>query len=88
MRTTNHQSPLALWQTSMITAPDDSSVTNWATYGTDVSGSDSVLIETRNNVVVPNSDVNLSEDQISYLQQEVNPMLDDGNNGIEHFLTI
>lgn len=87
MRTTNHQSPLSLWQTSMITAPDDSSVTNWETYGIDVSGSDSAPIETRNNVVVPNFGVSLGEEQLCHLQQEVNPMLDDGNNGIEHFLS-
>ena len=43
-------------------------------------------IETSNNIVVPNSDVALNDEQTSYLQQMVNPLQDDGNNGIQHYL--
>ena len=69
----------------MITAPDDSAITNWETYGIDYSTSAS-QIETSNNIVVPNSDVALNDEQTSYLQQMVNPLQDDGNNGIQHYL--
>ncbi len=85
MRTTNHQSPLALWHTNMITAPDDSTVINWESYGIDYSTS-AQPIQTNNNIVIPNSDIELNEAQLHYLQQMVNPSQDDGNNGIEHFL--
>ena len=48
LRTSNHQSPLALWHTNMITAPDDSTVINWESYGIDYSMS-APPIETNNN---------------------------------------
>jgi hypothetical protein len=86
MRTTNHQSPLALWHTNMImAAPDDSSVINWESYGTDYSTS-AQPIQTNNNIVIPNSDIELTEAQLHYLQQMVDPSQNDGNNGIQHFL--
>ena len=55
------------------------------TYGIDYSTSAS-QIETSNNIAVPNSDVALNDEQISYLQQMVNPLQDVGNNGIQHYL--
>ncbi|CAB4028799.1 Hypothetical predicted protein [Paramuricea clavata] len=83
---TNHLSPLAMWHTNMITTPDDSTITNWETYGIDYSTS-AQQIETSNNIVVPNSDVELSDEHFQYLQQMVNTTQDDGNNGgIEHYL--
>ena len=85
LRTSNHQSPLVLWHTNMITTPDDSTVINWESCGTDYSVS-APPIQTNNNVVIPNSDIELNEAQLLYLQQMVNPTQDDGNNGIEHFL--
>jgi hypothetical protein len=69
----------------MITAPDDSTVINWESYGIDYSTS-AQPIQTNNNIVIPNSDIELNEAQLHYLQQMVNPSQDDGNNGIEHFL--
>ena len=87
LRTSNHQSPLALWHTNIITTPDDSTVINWESYGIDYSIS-ALPIQTNNNVVIPNSDIELNEAQLLYLQQMVNPTQDDGNNAIEHFLNI
>ena len=86
MRTTNHQSPLAMWHMNMITTPDDSTITNWETYGIDYSTS-TQQIQTSNNIVAPNSDVELNDEQFTYLRQMVNITQDDGNNGIEHFLS-
>ena len=85
MRTINHELSLAMWHTNMITAPDDSAITNWETRGIDYSTSSS-HVETSNSIVVPNSDVALNEEQISYLQQMVNPLQDDENSGIQHYL--
>ena len=69
----------------MITTPDGSTVINCEAYGIDYSTS-APPIQTNNNVVIPNSDIELNEAQLLYLQQMVNPTQDDGNNGIEHFL--
>ena len=33
MRTVGHQTPMAMWYTGLLTAPKESVVTNWQTYG-------------------------------------------------------
>lgn len=87
LRTTGHQSPLALWYNAMICAPDESNVINWQTYGIDNDGPISD-IHSDNNVVVPVSSLQLSEQHLQESQQMVNPLADDGNNGISHFMTL
>ena len=84
LRTTGHQSPLALWANAMIHATDESNVINWQTYGIDNDGLIS-NIDSNNNVVVPEASLQLCEQQLQELQQRVNPLADDGNNGISHF---
>ena len=84
LRTTGHQSPLALWANAMIRATDESNVINWQTYGIDNDGLISNL-DSNNNVVVPESSLQLGEEQLQELQQRVNPLADDGHNGISHF---
>lgn len=78
------QSPLALWANAMIRATDESNVINWQTYGIDNDGLLS-NIDSNNNVVVPESSLQLCEQQLQELHQRVNPLADDGNNGISHF---
>ena len=56
-----------------------------ATYGIDNDGPISD-IETNNNVVVPESHLQLSEQQLQELERNVDPISDDGNNGIDHFV--
>ena len=68
----------------MIRATDESNVINWQTYGIDNDGLIS-NIDANNNVVVPESSLQLCEQQLQELQQRVNPLADDGNNGISHF---
>ena len=59
--------------------------TNWQTYGIDYD--DSLTdIETDNNVVVPESQIQLTDHQLQELQNRIDPLSDDGNNGINHFL--
>lgn len=84
IRTANHQTPLALFQTNIDAIPNDPTEVNHDVYGIDYGGPLPEI--TTNNVVVPASDVELSEDQYQYLQQNVRPLEDDGNNGIEHYL--
>ena len=42
--------------------------------------------ETDNNVVVPESQIQLTDHQVQELQNRINPLSDDGNHGINHFL--
>ena len=65
--------------------PDDSTVINWDTYGIDYESS-AHPIETNNNIVVPNSGIELNEEELNYFKQMVDPTQNDGNNGIEHYL--
>lgn len=85
MRTSYHQTPLSLWQTNMITASDESPLVNIDAYGIDYDGP-VPDVNTDNNVVVPNSEVELSDEQFQYLKNHIDPLADDGDNGIEHFL--
>ena len=85
LRTSRHQSPLALWQTNIIRTADDSPLVNFQDYGIDYDGPVPDVV-TNNNVIVPNSTVELTEEQLHYLSSNVNPVSDDGNHGINNFL--
>jgi hypothetical protein len=84
IRTVSNQTPLALWQTNIHTMPDAPATVNYDTYGVDYDASLSEI--SNNNIVVPATEIDLNEDQINYLQQNVVPLEDDGNNGIEHYI--
>lgn len=84
IRTENHQTPLTLWHTNIQSGSDILAV-NENSYGIDYGGPLPDII-TGNNVVVPTSGIDLTEDQIIYLQQNVDPLEEDGNNGIEHYI--
>ena len=83
MRTTAHQTPLELWQTHMLSVVDDSPLLNFDEYGVDYEGP-TPDITTNNNVVVPDTLVILTEQQ--QLSSTINPLTDDGNYGINHYL--
>ena len=85
LRTSQHLTPLALWHTGMLNMHEESSIIDWETYGVDT---DSSMIETdtNNNVVVPTYETELSEQELQELQLIVNPISDDGNSGISHFV--
>lgn len=86
IRTVGHQTPLAMWYTGLLTVPEDSVVTNWQTYGIDYDGP-LTDIETGNNVVLPESQlIQLTDHQLQVLHSRTDPLSDDGNNGINHFL--
>ena len=74
-----------MWYTGLLTAPEESIVTNWQTYGIDYEGP-LTDIETDNNVVVPESPIQLTDHQLQELHRKIGPLSDDGNNGIDHFL--
>ena len=83
-RTCNHQTPLTMWKTNMITVPDESPLVNVESYGIDYEGPAPEVV-TENNIIVPNCGVELNEEQFQFLENQVQPLTDDGNNGIGHF---
>lgn len=85
LRTVGHHSPLALWQTSLLAAPDEPTMLDYDSYGIDYDGPLPEVI-TDNNVEVPDCLLQLTEEQLHNLQQVVDPTSDDGNNGVFHFL--
>ena len=60
-------------------------LSNWQTYGIDYDGP-MTDIQTDNNVVVPESHIQLTDHQLQELHSRMDPLSDDGNNGISHFL--
>ena len=87
IRTANHQTPLTLFQKNIDLCPRDPSVVSDVTYGVDYGGPLPEMITT-NNVIVPELDLHLSEEQHLFIQQRVSPLEDDGNSGINHFLEV
>ena len=84
LRTAGHQSPIGLWHTGMLNTMD---------YFTDdpsalgIDFNEAVTdIDTDNNVVVPEAEVQLSDDQFEQLQHAFRPFDDDGNNGVHLYL--
>ena len=78
---------MALWYTNIQNGPEDPIVISETSYEVDYGGP-LPEITTDNNIVVPPPGVEFTEDQVSYLQENVDPLEDDGNNGIEHYLKI
>lgn len=94
LSTAASRSPLQLWQTSMLEglgfspSKDPAFVANPDEYGVDDYYNEP-QIETENNVVVPESQIILSNEQMASLRMHVpNSLEDDGNFGIQHYLRI
>ena len=85
IRTCNHQTLLEMWPSNMITVLDESTLINIDSYGIDYNGLPSEII-TDNNIIVPSSEVELTDEQLQVLHYHVHPLTDDGDNGIKHFL--
>ena len=86
LRTSRNQSPLAIWQSNMIPLTDESPLVNFDEYGVDYGGP-TPDVDTNNNVVVPNSSVEITGEQLTYLSDHVDPLNDDGNYGINNYLS-
>ena len=85
----NNQSSFQLWYSGMNRllhidpqSAEDALVNTWADYGVDEEAP-FPDVETDNNVVIPPTLVELNENHQLYLQQMVNPLMDDGNEGID-----
>ena len=59
-------------------------MSNWQTYGIDYDGP-VTDIQADNNVVVSESHIQLTDHQLQELHSRMDPLSDDGNNGISHW---
>ena len=89
LRTMSSTSPLALWHSEIVhSGVNDIDVGDISLLGIDPDGPVGEL-QTDNNVVVPESTIQLTDDQANEIHQLVpDPLVDDGNHKIWHYLTI
>lgn len=93
LSTMGSRSPMQLWNMSYIEGfnylqEDPNYVDHEELYGVDENGSLPTL-ETENNVVVPESDIMLTPQQLAEIENAVpDPLSDDGYYGITHYLTV
>lgn len=89
LRTVNSMSPLALWYSEIERGVDDFDIGDITLYGIDPDGPVVNDIETGNMVIVPESTITLTDLQLSDVISILpNPLADDGNHKINHFLRI
>ena len=89
LRTMNSVSPLAIWYSEVETGIDDFDTGNISLYGIDPDGPVVNDIETENMVIVPDSTITLTDMQMNDVLNLVpNPLVDDGNHKINHYLQI
>ena len=86
--TANNRSPHHLWHYGMTrlmhidpVSAEEVMVNTWEEYGIDEEAP-YPDIDT-DNVVIPESPVQLNEDQQLHLEQTINPLFDDNNEGID-----
>ena len=88
IRTAGYQSPMALWHAGTINTMDDA-VLNCGpeSYGIDFESSVSELDD--DGLVVPENQVQLTEQEMAILKTHVpDPLEDDGNSGIDLFIRV
>ncbi len=80
--------PLAMWHTGMFLELNPEFLTQGETedYGIDYDGP--VVQEENEQIVVPDSNLRLNPDNVTRLQAACNPLTDDGNHGIDHYLFV
>jgi hypothetical protein len=91
MSSEGNRSPLQTWTAGFYEFAEsnytvvrdilDINTTNFEHYGIDDDGP-RPLIETTNNVVVPRSAIQLSEEEIHQLTNEISPLGEDNDNGV------
>lgn len=93
LRTMGNDSPIALWNIAFLEGnnyavnEDPVYLENPNDYGIDYD--DPMEIETDNNVVIPESPIHLTPEQLHFLQEAVSdPLYDDNSDGVNLYLTI
>ena len=88
IRTARYQSPMALWHAGIMQSMDDTVLYEPESYGIDFESSVSE-IDDDCSVVVPENQIQLSEQEKSDLRSHVpDPLYDDGNSGIDLYIKV
>lgn len=88
IRTAGYQSPMALWHTGIMHSMDDAVLSEPENYGIDFESSVTEM-DDNCNVVVPESEVHLTEQEMTILRNHVpDPLEDDGNCGIDLYIKV
>ena len=86
IRTAGNQSPMALWHAGIMHSVDDAVVNEPETYGIDFESGVSE-IDDDYSVVVPENQIQPTEEEITILRRQVpDPLYDDGNSGIDLYV--
>ena len=88
IRTAGYQSPMALWHAGIMHSMDDAVVYKPETYGIDFESGVSE-IDDDYSVVVPENQIQLTEEEMTILRRQVpDPLYDDGNSGIDLYVNV
>ena len=86
--TAGYQSPVALWYAGIMHSMDDAVVYEPDTYGIDFESGFSE-IDDDYSVVVPDNQIQLTEEEMTILRRQVpDPLYDDGNSGIDLYIDV
>ena len=86
--TAGYQSPVALWYAGIMHSMDDAVVYEPDTYGIDFESGFSE-IDDDYSVVVPENQIQLTEEEMTILRRQVpDPLYDDGNSGIDLYVNV
>ena len=88
IRTAGYQSPMALWHAGIMHSMDDAVLCEPEHYGIDFDSSVTEM-DDNCNVVVPESEVQPTEQEMTVLRNHVpDPLEDDGNCGIDLYIKV
>ena len=88
IRTARYQSPMALWHAGIMHSMDDKVLCEPESYGIDFESRVSEMDDDY-NVVVPEYQVQLTEEEVAALRIHVpDPLEDDGNSGIDLYIKV
>ena len=79
------KSPLALWHESLVLSNGDVLVDDPDLYGIDYEYAADDIVDDTNVVRVPDSSYHISDSASAWISQNVNPLADDDNHGINCF---
>lgn len=91
LRTERHRTPLQLWYEGMISnVGQNSTVARSVFTSTQTTGTDNNLpeLQLNNNVEVPDNSFHVNDSTMEEISQAVNPFAEDGNHGINLFVTL
>jgi hypothetical protein len=88
LSTQGYQTPLQLWLRGVLNSGEAMQNILVGSDNSEMNEDPPVHFETSNNVVVPVNDFMFNETVVNRITQNVDPLTDDGNHGIQLFLSL